>query len=148
MLVLAPQAKRRGLPAIRGVRRCAFPLHSSTTLFTTLFYQVPNYALFCDCQTQPSSATPLHNSLSRRLYPRHSSNSPKPSDHAKRMQRTFKGEFYTQPLPSRIPELQRELNAYLDYYNRRRPHRALNALAPLEFLAMMQGESVPEESQM
>ena len=66
------------------------------------------------------------------------------------MQRTFKGEFYAQPLPSRIPELQQELNAYLDYYNRKRPHRALNGLAPLEFLAKMQGESVPEggESQM
>jgi len=51
-------------------------------------------------------------------------------------------------LPTRIPELQRELNAYLDYYNRERPHRALNGLAPLEFLAMIQKESVPEESYM
>ena len=56
------------------------------------------------------------------------------------MQRTFKDEFYTRPLPSRIPELQRELNAYLDYYNRQRPHRSLNGLAPLEFLAKTQGE--------
>ena len=60
------------------------------------------------------------------------------------MQRTFKGEFYTQPLPSRIPEPQHERNAYLDDCNRKRPHRALNGLAPLEFLAMMQGELVPE----
>ena len=76
--------------------------------------------------------------------------SPKLNGYVERMQRTFKDEFYTQPLPSRIPELQQELNAYLDYYNRRRPHRALDGLAPLEFLAMMQGESVPEggESQM
>ena len=66
------------------------------------------------------------------------------------MQRAFRDEFYTQPLPSRIPELQQELNAYLDHYNRKRPHRALNGLAPLEYLAMMQGELVPEggESQM
>ncbi len=58
--------------------------------------------------------------------------------------RTFRDEFYTRPLPSRIPELQSELNAYLEYYNRERPHRALNGLAPLEYLAMMQGESVPQ----
>ncbi|MER3537621.1 MAG: IS481 family transposase [Thermus sp.] len=76
--------------------------------------------------------------------------SPKLNGHVERMQRTFRDEFYTRPLPSRIPELQSELNAYLEYYNRERPHRALNGLAPLEFLAMMQGESVPQggESQM
>ena len=51
------------------------------------------------------------------------------------MQRTFRDEFYTRPLPSRVPELQRELDAYLDYYNRERPHRSLNGLAPLEYLA-------------
>ncbi|MFZ5993216.1 MAG: IS481 family transposase, partial [Deinococcota bacterium] len=34
--------------------------------------------------------------------------------------------------------------AYLDHYNRERPHRALNGLAPLEFLAMMQEESAPQ----
>ena len=71
--------------------------------------------------------------------------SPKLNGHVERMQRTFKDEFYTRPLPSRIPELQRELDAYLDYYNRERPHRALNGLAPLEFLAMMQKESAPED---
>jgi transposase InsO family protein len=64
------------------------------------------------------------------------------------MQRTFREEFYTRPLPSRIPELQQELNAYLEYYNRRRPHRALGGLAPLEFLARIRGESVLTESQM
>ena len=69
--------------------------------------------------------------------------SPKLNGHVERMQRTFKDEFYTRPLPSRIPELQRELDAYLDYYNLERPHRALNGLAPLEFLAKMQEESVP-----
>ena len=69
--------------------------------------------------------------------------SPKLNSHVERMQRTFRDEFYTRPLPSRVPELQRELDAYLDYYNRRRPHRALNGLAPLEYLAMMQEESVP-----
>ena len=40
------------------------------------------------------------------------------------MQRTFKGEFYTQPLPSRIPEPRRERNAYLDYRDTRLPQRA------------------------
>ncbi len=46
------------------------------------------------------------------------------------------------------PEFQRELDAYLDHYNRRRPHRALEGLAPLEYLARIQGEAVPTESQM
>jgi len=73
---------------------------------------------------------------------------PKLNGHVERMQRTFRDEFYTRPLPSRLPELQRELNAYLDHYNRERPHRALGGLAPLEFLAMLQEESVPKESQM
>ncbi len=65
-----------------------------------------------------------------------------------RMQRTFRDEFYTRPLPSQIPELQRELDAYLDHYNHRRPHRALGGLAPLEYLARIRGEAVPTESQM
>jgi len=73
---------------------------------------------------------------------------PKLNGHVERMQRTFRDEFYTRPLPSRIPELQRELNAYLDHYNRERPHRALGGLAPLEYLARMQADSVPRESQM
>ena len=68
--------------------------------------------------------------------------------HVERMQRTFRDEFYTWPLPSQIPELHGELNAYLDHYNRERSHRALNGLAPLEFLALLQEESVPRESQM
>ncbi len=81
-----------------------------------------------------------------RLSPR----SPKTNRRFERLRRTFGVQFDTRPLTSHIPELQRELNAYLDYYNRRRPHRALDGLVPLEFLAMMQGESVPEggESQM
>jgi len=54
------------------------------------------------------------------------------------MQRTFRDGFYTRPLPARRASIQTELNEYLDYYNRRRPHRALNGLAPLEYLAMMQ----------
>jgi transposase InsO family protein len=74
--------------------------------------------------------------------------SPKLNGHVERMQRTFREEFYTRPLPSQIPELQRELDAYLEHYNRRRPHRALGGLAPLEFLAMLRVESVPGESQM
>ncbi len=74
--------------------------------------------------------------------------SPKLNGHVERMQRTFRDEFYTRPLPSKIPELQQRLDAYLDHYNRERPHRALNGLAPLEFLAMLQEESVPRESQM
>ena len=41
--------------------------------------------------------------------------------HVERMQRNVKDEFYTQPLTSRIPELQAELNTYLDYYNERSP---------------------------
>ncbi len=69
---------------------------------------------------------------------------PKLNGHVERMQRTFRDEFYTRPLPSKIPELQRELNAYLDHYNRERPHRALGGLAPLEYLARMQAESVPK----
>jgi putative transposase len=50
--------------------------------------------------------------------------------------------------PPLLSELQAELDTYLDYYNRRRPHMALGGLAPLEFLAKMQEESVPQESQM
>ena len=69
---------------------------------------------------------------------------PKLNGHVERMQRTFRDEFYTRPLPSKIPELQGELNAYLDHYNRERPHQALGGLAPLEYLAMLQGESVPQ----
>ena len=69
--------------------------------------------------------------------------SPKLNGHVEQWQRTFKDEFYTRPLPSRIPELQRELDATLCYYNRERPHRALNGLSPLEFLTRMQEESVP-----
>ncbi|WP_337845588.1 integrase core domain-containing protein, partial [Thermus sp.] len=57
-------------------------------------------------------------------------------------------EFYTRPLPSGIEGLQRELDAYLDYYNGRRPHRALGGLAPLGFLAKLKEEGVPTESQM
>lgn len=70
--------------------------------------------------------------------------SPKLNGRVERMQRTFREEFYTRPLPSRLSELQAELEAYLSYYNGRRPHRAMGGLAPLEFLAMMQGESVPQ----
>ncbi|WP_457638134.1 integrase core domain-containing protein, partial [Oceanithermus sp.] len=55
--------------------------------------------------------------------------------HVERMQRTFKDEFYTRPLPTKIPKLQRELDDYLEYYNRQRPHRAPGGLAPLEYLA-------------
>jgi len=62
------------------------------------------------------------------------------------MQRTFREEFYTWPLPTKIPELQKEFDAYLDYYNCERLHQALNGLAPLEFLATIRKESVPEES--
>ncbi|ADH63076.1 Integrase catalytic region [Allomeiothermus silvanus DSM 9946] len=70
--------------------------------------------------------------------------SPKLNGHVERMQRTFKEEFYTRPLPTPLSELQAELDTYLDYYNRRRPHMALGGLAPLEFLAKMQEESVPQ----
>jgi len=66
--------------------------------------------------------------------------SPKLNGHVERMQRTFREEFYTRPLPSKIPELQRELDAYLDYYNHERPHRALNGFAPLELLDLIQTE--------
>ena len=81
-----------------------------------------------------------------RLSPR----SPKTNRRFERLRRTFGVQFDTRPLTSHIPELQRELNAYLDHYDKRRPYRPLNDLAPLEFLAMMQEESVPEggESQM
>jgi len=50
--------------------------------------------------------------------------------HVERIQRTFREEFYARPLPSKIPGLQRELDAYLDYYNCERLHRALDGLAP------------------
>jgi hypothetical protein len=46
------------------------------------------------------------------------------------MQRTYRDEFYTRPLPWRVCELQRELDAYLEHYNRCRPK--------------LQGESVPQ----
>ena len=71
--------------------------------------------------------------------------SPKLNGHVERMQRTFRDEFYTRPLPTKIPELQRELDAYLEYYNRERPHRALNGLAPLEYLAKLQTANTPTE---
>jgi transposase InsO family protein len=58
------------------------------------------------------------------------------------MQRTFRDEFYTRPLPTRVGEIQAELEDYLAYYNGHRPHMAL------EFLAKLQAESVPQESQM
>ncbi len=70
--------------------------------------------------------------------------SPKLNGHVERLQRTFREEFYTRPLPTGVRELQAELKAYLDHYNRRRPHRALGGLAPLEFLARMQEGSVPQ----
>jgi len=34
------------------------------------------------------------------------------------MQRTFREEFYTWSLPGKIPEPRKELDAYLNYYNR------------------------------
>ena len=71
--------------------------------------------------------------------------SPKLNGHVEQWQRTFKDEFCTRPLPPRIPELQRELDATLCYYNRERPHRALNGLSPPEFLARMQEKSVLPE---
>jgi len=74
--------------------------------------------------------------------------SPKLNGHVERMQRTVREELYTRPMSFKIPELQRELNAYLDHYNRERPHQALGGLAPLEYLARMREESVPRESQM
>ncbi len=49
--------------------------------------------------------------------------------HIERMQRTFRDGFYTRPLHARIAGIQTELIEYLDYCNRRRPHRALNGLA-------------------
>uniref|UniRef100_UPI000567D086 integrase core domain-containing protein n=2 Tax=Meiothermus rufus TaxID=604332 RepID=UPI000567D086 len=70
--------------------------------------------------------------------------SPKLNGHVERVQRTFREELYTRPLPPRLSELQAELDAYLDHYNRRRPHMALGGLAPLEYLAKMQEESVPQ----
>ncbi len=68
--------------------------------------------------------------------------SPKLNGHVERMQRTFREAYYTRPLPTQIPELQRELEACLGYRNRERPYRALNGLVPLDFLARMQEESV------
>ena len=56
----------------------------------------------------------------------------------------YRKGYYTRPLPTGVRELQAQLKAYLDHYNRRRPHRALGGLAPLEFLARMQEGSVPQ----
>ncbi len=53
-----------------------------------------------------------------------------------------------QLLPTTVGEIQAELEDYLAYYNGHRPHMALEGLAPLEFLAKLQAESVPQESQM
>lgn len=72
---------------------------------------------------------------------------PKRNGQVERLQRTFRDEFYTRPLPTGIPAIQGELEGYLAYYNRHRPHMALGGLAPLEFLAMLEG-SVPPVSQM
>ncbi|WP_164835721.1 integrase core domain-containing protein, partial [Thermus tenuipuniceus] len=69
---------------------------------------------------------------------------PKLNGHVERLQRTFREEFYTRALPTRVGELQAELKAYLEHYNRRRPHMALGGLAPLEFLAKIRRESVPQ----
>ena len=74
--------------------------------------------------------------------------SPKLNGHVERIQRTFRDEFYTRPLPTTIGEIQAELEDYLAYYNGHRPHMALEGLAPLEFLAKLQAELVPQESQM
>ncbi len=56
--------------------------------------------------------------------------SPKLNGHVERMQRTFRDEFYTLPLPRGLVRLQAELAAYLAYYNHRRPHMVLGAGAP------------------
>ena len=45
-------------------------------------------------------------------------------------------------MPTTIGEIQAELEDYLAYYHGHRPHMAL------EFLAKLQAESVPQESQM
>ncbi len=71
---------------------------------------------------------------------------PKLNGHVERMQRTFRDEFYTRPLPSKIPELQRELNAYLDHYNRERPHRALGGLTPWSSWLCYKGSRSPKAS--
>ncbi len=73
--------------------------------------------------------------------------SPKLNGHVERIQRIFRDEF-CRPLPTRVGEIQAELEDYLAYYNGHRPHMALEGLAPLEFLAKLQAESVPLESQM
>lgn len=57
--------------------------------------------------------------------------SSKLNGHVERMGRTFREEFYTCPLSSRLPELQAELEDYLDCYNGRRPLRTLGGLALL-----------------
>ncbi|BCP67622.1 hypothetical protein TthHB5018_c25560 (plasmid) [Thermus thermophilus] len=54
--------------------------------------------------------------------------SPKLNGHAG-MQRTFRDKFYTRPLPRGLTRLQAEPDAYLAYYNRRRPHMALRGLS-------------------
>jgi putative transposase len=53
--------------------------------------------------------------------------SPKLNGHVERMRRTFRDEFYTRPLPSRLSELQAELEAYLNYL-RVPPHSSTPAI--------------------
>lgn len=43
--------------------------------------------------------------------------SPQLGGHVERMQRTFRDEFYTRPLPTTVGEIQPELEDYLAYYN-------------------------------
>lgn len=58
--------------------------------------------------------------------------SPKLNGHV-RMQRTFRDECYTLPLPRGLARLQAGLDADLAYYNRRRPHMALGGWRPWSF---------------
>jgi putative transposase len=62
--------------------------------------------------------------------------------------RFLNGWVRSPPYAQTVGEIQAELEDYLAYYNGRRPHMALEGLAPLEFLAKLQAESVPQESQM
>ena len=56
--------------------------------------------------------------------------------------------FDPRPMPITVGEIKAELEDYLAHYSCRRTHMALEGLAPREFLAKLQAESVPQESQM
>ncbi len=70
--------------------------------------------------------------------------SPKLNGRVERLHRTFREEFYTQPLPVGLEGLRQALGAYLVHYNTQRPHQALGGLTPKAYLDTLdQGAGPP-----